>query len=142
VPVDLQALLASADPVEAVRGLARLRSLALSSGDFGLLEQVNVPASSAAAADSLISARLTETGHVLAGFSTVLTRVERPAESSPSRAVVGIGAATTPYREQDAAGAVVAEAAAGAEQRLRLVLVPVEGRWRIQEILPGTSVGG
>jgi hypothetical protein len=56
--------------------------------------------------------------------------------------VVAIGAATTPYREQDAAGAVVAEAAAGAEQRLRLVLVPVEGRWRIQEILPGTSVGG
>ena len=139
---DLDALLASADPEEAVRALARLRSLAFSSGNFRLLEQVNVPASSAAAADGRISALLTESGHVLAGFSTVLTRVESAAGGTPTRAVVAVSAATTPYREQGPAGEIVAEAAAAAEQRLRLVLVPVGGRWRIQEILPEVSSPG
>ncbi|MCB5275214.1 hypothetical protein BJG92_02762 [Arthrobacter sp. SO5] len=141
VPVDLQALLASTDPAEAVRGLARLRSLALSSGDFRLLEQVTVPASPAAEADARIRARLTESGHVLAGFQTVLTRVESSPDGGPSRSVVAVSAATTPYQEQDGAGTVVAGAGAGAHQRLRLVLVPVGGRWRIQEILPGTAAG-
>ncbi len=66
----MQAQLASPDPEEAVRGLARLRSLAFSSGDFGLLDQVNVPASAAAVADGRISARLKDSGRVLAGFTT------------------------------------------------------------------------
>jgi tRNA A-37 threonylcarbamoyl transferase component Bud32 len=139
---ELRALLASADPEDAVRGLARLRALAFSSGDFGLLEQVNVPASSAAMADGGISSRLSESGHILAGFSTALTRVEASPESSPARAVVAIRAASSAYQERDAAGAVVAEAAAGTEQRMRLVLVPVDGTWRIQEILPDDSPAG
>ena len=58
IPPEVQDQLASTDPEEAVRGLARLRSLAFSSGDFGLLDQVNVPASSAAVADGRISAGL------------------------------------------------------------------------------------
>ncbi|WP_427008070.1 protein kinase domain-containing protein [Pseudarthrobacter sp. H2] len=136
---ELRALLDSPDPEEAVRGLARLRALALSSGDFGLLEQVNVPASSAAMVDGGISTRLSESGHVLAGFSTALTRVEAYPESNPARAVVAISAASSAYQERDAAGAVVAEAAAGGEQRMLLVLVPVDGAWRIQEILPDDS---
>ena len=65
----------SQDPEEAVRGLARLRSLAFSTGDFRLLDQVNVPASSAAVADGRISASLKESGRVLAGFTTLLTQV-------------------------------------------------------------------
>jgi serine/threonine protein kinase len=139
---ELRALLDSADPEEAVHGLARLRGLALRSGDLGLLGQVNVPASSAALADAEISSRLSGSGHVLAGFSTVLTRVEASPESSPARAVVAISAASSAYRERDAAGEVVAEAAAGSEQRMLLVLVPVDGAWRIQEILPDGSPAG
>ena len=142
VRADLDALLASVDPEEAVRGLARLRSLAFSSGNFRLLDQVNVPGSAAAGADGRISALLTESGHVLAGFATVLTRVEGTAGGTATRAVVAVSAATTPYREQDPAGEVVADAAATPEQRLQLVLVPVDGRWRIQEILPEVSSAG
>ncbi|MEC5179969.1 serine/threonine-protein kinase [Arthrobacter sp. CG_A4] len=142
VRADLDALLASVDPEEAVRGLARLRSLAFSSGNFRLLDQVNVPGSAAAGADGRISALLTESGHVLAGFATVLTRVEGAAGGTATRAVVAVSAATTPYREQDSAGKVVADAAATPEQRLQLVLVPVDGRWRIQEILPEESAAG
>jgi hypothetical protein len=142
VPLELRVLLESPDPEEAVRGLAGVRSLAFSSGNFGLLEEVNVPASPAAAADGRISSRLIESGHVLAGFSTTLSRVEDSAGSSPTRAVVAISATSSPYQERDAAGAVVAEAAAGGERRMRLVLVPVDGRWRIQEILPEASSAG
>ncbi|HEX9087972.1 MAG TPA: protein kinase, partial [Arthrobacter sp.] len=136
VPSEVQAQLASPDPEEAVRGLARLRSLAFSSGDFRLLEQVNVPASSAAAADGRISASLKESGHLLPGFSAVLTHVAAAGESRGSLAVVSVTAATSAYQERDATGAVVADAAAAPEQRLRLVLAVVEGRWRIQDILP------
>ena len=133
---DLEALLASADPVEAVRGLARLRSLALSSGDFRLLDAVNAPDSAAAASDGRIKAQLSASGHVLAGFSTSLTRIETTAESSPARAVVAITTAPSAYREIDGNGATVAEVPAASAQQLHLVLVPVDGRWRIQDVLP------
>ncbi|MCU1554547.1 MAG: serine/threonine protein kinase, partial [Arthrobacter sp.] len=137
VPQDIQALLGSEDPAEAVRGLARLRSLAFNSGDLHLLDEVNAPESPAAAADGRIRARLRQTGHVLTGFSTVLGAVERAMDSGPLRTVLAVSVAQSAYQERDARGAIVAEAGAGGEQRLRLVLVPVNGRWRIQEILPG-----
>ena len=140
LPPGVQAQLSSPDPEEAVRGLARLRSLAFSSGDFGLLEQVNVPASAAAVADGRISARLTESGRVLAGFTTLLTHVSRDVaqtgDGGRSLAVVAVTASTSAYQERDASGAVVADAAAAPEQQLRLVLSTVEGLWRIQDILP------
>ena len=138
VPPEMQAQLDSPNPEEAVRGLARLRSLALSTGDFRLLDQVNVPASSAAVADGRISAGLEESGRVLAGFTTLLTQVAAT-EDSGRRAVVAVAVSTSAYQERDAAGAVVAEAAAAPEQRLRLVLAPVEGRWRIQDVLPADA---
>jgi hypothetical protein len=50
---------------------------------------------------------------------------------------VAVTASTPAYEERDATGAVLADAAAAPEQRLRLVLATVEGRWRIQDILPG-----
>lgn len=142
VPEDIQALLGSEDPAEAVRGLSRLRSLAFNSGDLRLLDDVNVPGSPAAAADGRTGARLRETGHVLTGFATVLTAVERATASGPLRTVLAVRAAPSAYQERDARGALVAEAGAGGEQRLRLVLVQVEGRWRIYEILPGTLAPG
>ena len=142
VPPDLQIQLASPDPAEAVHGLARLRSLAFSSGNFRLLEQVNAPASSAAEADGLISARLRESGRVLTGFSTVLSQVSASRDSGSLLAVVAVSAGTSAYQERDAAGVVLADGAAVAEQRLRLVLLPVEGRWRIQDILPADDAAG
>lgn len=142
VPPDLQIQLASPDPAEAVHGLARLRSLAFSSGNFRLLEQVNAPASSAAEADGLISARLRESGRVLTGFSTVLSQVSASRDSGSLMAVVAVSAGTSAYQERDAAGVVLADGAAVAEQRLRLVLLPVEGRWRIQDILPADDAAG
>ncbi|HEX9229567.1 MAG TPA: serine/threonine-protein kinase [Arthrobacter sp.] len=139
LPPGVQAQLASQDPQEAVRGLSWLRSRAFSTGDFRLLDQVNVPASSAAMADDQISASLGESGRVLSGFTTRLTRVALTGDSSLPRAVVAVTVSTSAYQERDAAGAVVAKVAAAPEQRLRLVLAPVGGRWRIQDILPAAS---
>ena len=136
VPAELQELLAAPRPEDAVRGLAGLRSYALSSGNIGLLERVNVPESPAADADAGVAARLAASGHVLDGFETRLSLVKRQPESTAARAVLSLVVATPPYRERDAAGTVVARAVAVPQQRLRLVLAPVDGRWRIQEILP------
>lgn len=139
VPPALQEQLASPDAAEAVRGLAGLRSLALSTGDFGLLDQVNVPASSAAVADRQIAAGLEEAGRVLSGFSIHVARAERTDDGGGPLAVVAVTAGTSAYRESDSRGAVLAEAAAAPEQQLRLVLATVEGRWRIQDILPAAA---
>jgi hypothetical protein len=136
VPGDVKGLLLSQKPDEAARGLAWLRSAALSSGKLGLLDEVNAEDSPAADADSRISGRLRESGHVLAGFGTTLTRSEAEPGGSAARAVVAVTAVTSGYKETDAAGTVVAAVEAGSEQRLRLVLVSSGGRWRIQEILP------
>ena len=150
IPPEVQAQLDSPNPEEAVRGLARVRSLAFNTGDFRLLDHVNVPASSAAVADERISAGLKESGRVLAGFTTVLAQVAVTGDSVSPRAVVAVAVSTSAFQERDAAGAIVAETAAAPEQRLRLVLAPVEGRWRIQDVLPadagtpgsGTPAGG
>lgn len=133
---ELQELLEAPRPEDAVRGLAGLRSYALSTGNIGLLERVNVPESPAAAADAGVAARLAASGHVLDGFETRLSLVKRQPESTAARAVLSLVVASPPYRERDAAGTVVARAVAAPQQRLRLVLAPVDGRWRIQEILP------
>ncbi|MCX6498000.1 MAG: serine/threonine-protein kinase [Arthrobacter sp.] len=142
VPAELQELLAAPRPEVAVRGLAGLRSYALGTGRLGLLEQVTVPASPAAAADAEVGSRLAASGHVLDGFEARLSLVESLPESTAVRAVVSLSVASPPYRERDGAGTVVAEAEAAAEQQLRLVLVPVDGRWRIQEVLPGLPAAG
>lgn len=135
VPAELRDLLGSTDPAAAARGLAALRSLAFSSGNLGILGEVNAPASGPAAADARISARLAETGHRLHGFSTTLTRAVESPGSDPARAVLAVTAVTSPYQELDAAGRVVADWPAGDELRMRLALVRVDGVWRISEIL-------
>ncbi|WP_104176321.1 serine/threonine-protein kinase [Arthrobacter sp. Y81] len=138
VQTDARQLALSQKPEEAARGLAQLRSAAFSSGKLELLDEVNLENSPAAAADARISGRLRDSGHVLAGFDTTLTRAETEPDGSGSRAVVAITAVTSAYRETDAGGSVVAAEAAGSEQRLRLVLISYGGRWRIQEILPAS----
>lgn len=137
IPGHVSAQLASADPVEAVQGLAWIRSLAFSSGRLELLDQVNAPGSPALAADERIRGRLQASGHVLAGFTSTLSNVQVRPGSSSGRALVGVTSATSSYEEQDRSGTVVAAGNAGEGQELLLVLVPVDGRWRIVEILPG-----
>lgn len=137
IPDSVRAQLGSADPREAVQGLAWIRSLAFSSGRLDLLDQVNAPGSAAAAADERISGPLRENGHILAGFAGTLSNVRTHGDSSATRAVVGVTSATSSYEEQDPSGTVVAAGPAAAGQELRLVVVPVDGAWRIAEILPG-----
>lgn len=136
VPEAVRSQLRSGDPAEAVKGLAWLRSLALSEGRPDLLGEVNVGNSPAAAADLRISDRLLQSGHVLAGFTTSLTDIRRLPESTGTRAVVAVAAETSGYEERTAAGAVVATGAPQAGRELRLVLLRVDGQWLISEILP------
>ncbi|MDF9751767.1 serine/threonine-protein kinase [Arthrobacter sp. ES3-54] len=142
IPGELRELLESADPGQAVRGLAALRSLAFSSGNLRLLQEVNVPASAAADADATIGARLAAAGHVLSGFETTLARVQTVVDGGPDRTVVAVSAVSSPYQERDAAGQVVAEAPAGKEIRLRLVLASIDGRWRIAQVLGEDPASG
>lgn len=137
IPADITARVGAADPGEAVQGLAALRSLAFSSGRLELLDQVNVQGSTAAAADEQIGGPLRASGHVLAGFTSFLSEVRVLPDSDDNRAVVALTSAASPYEEQDRSGALVAKGPAAPAQQLKLVLVQVEGKWRILEILPG-----
>jgi serine/threonine protein kinase len=130
---------ASPDPAVAVQGLALLRSLAFSGGQLELLDEVNQHGSGAAAADLGISARLRESGRRLSGFSTTLTEVQAEEGGNGTRTVVAVTSASSAYEETDGQGDVMATGAAAAGQRLRVVLVSVDGRWRVSEILPGTG---
>lgn len=137
VPAEVTAQLQSVDPVEAVRGLAAVRSLALSSGRLELLDLVNAPGSAASAADTRIKDELQASGNILAGFTSTVADLQVQPGSPSSRVVVAVTSATSSYEERDGSGAVVASAPQGAEQQLRLVLVPVDGQWRISDVLPG-----
>jgi hypothetical protein len=137
IPEDVTAKLGSADPAEAVHGLAALRSLAFRSGRWELLDQVNVQGSTAAAADERIGGPLRESGHVLAGFTSILSEVRVQPDSNSKRAVVTVTSAASSYEEQDRTGALVATGLAAPARQLQLVLLPAEGKWRITEILPG-----
>ncbi|MBT2549417.1 protein kinase [Arthrobacter sp. ISL-65] len=136
LPDDVRRRLAAKDPLEAVHGLAQLRSLALREGRLHLLDDVNAPNTPAQAADRRIRTGLEKSGTVLDGFTTSLSGARRLPESTPARAVVAVTSSTAAYEERSAGGAVVAIGARQQDVRLRLVVVPVEGRWRIADILP------
>jgi serine/threonine protein kinase len=136
VPQEVREQIDSRAPDQAALGLAWLRSRALSSGRLGLLAEVNVKGSLAEDADAKTAAVVAGSGHSLAGFTTTLSKVVTEPESTASRAVLGVTASTSAYEERDSSGAVVANQPASGEEQLRLVLLLVDGRWRIQEILP------
>lgn len=131
-------LAASAQPAEALRGLAALRDHAFRSGQVDLLAEVNASGSPAAAADHLTAERLSGSGRVLSGFSSTLTDVRTEPGATETRAVVRATAATSAWEEKDTTGTVAAKGAAAPGQSLRLVLVAGDGMWRISEIFPGS----
>lgn len=125
------------DPALAVRGLAALRDYAFNSGRLELLADVNVPGSAAAAADERIAAALRPTGQRLAGFTSTLSGVAADEGGTGRRAVVRVVAATSGYSTTGGEGSVVATGAATGPQPLRLVLLRLDGEWRVSDILPG-----
>ncbi|TSE16200.1 hypothetical protein B1A87_010285 [Arthrobacter sp. KBS0703] len=110
--------------------------MAFRDGKPELLDEVNARNSPAAEADRKISARLQDSGSVLAGFTTSLTSVRTLQESTKARAVVALTSATSGYEERLADGTVVAVGGPQPGAELRLILVPVNGMWRIADILP------
>lgn len=128
---------AATDPVRALPGLAALRDHAFRSGKLELLDEVNADGSPAAAADREIGDRLRSSGLVLAGFTSFLSGVTAEDGATGARAVVRATSSTSLYEEKDAGGSVLATGAASAGRPLRLVLVSVDGKWLISEILPG-----
>jgi serine/threonine protein kinase len=135
VPAAVRHQLQSPDPLEAVKGLAALRSFALGQGRQELLREVNAGNSPAAAADARISARLQESRSVLEGFSTTLSGIRLLPESTKERAVVAVTAVASGYVQRSAAGTAATSPAQPAVN-LRLVLLKVKGRWLVSEILP------
>ncbi len=127
----------SPDPIQAVRGLAALRDLAFSTGDLGLLGEVNAEGSPAAITDERTAERLRSSGSVLAGFSSTLADLRTEEGATPAQAVVRVHSGSSAYEEKDARGSVVGTGSAGSGRQLRLVLAAVDGAWRISEILPG-----
>ncbi|MEV8132087.1 protein kinase [Pseudarthrobacter oxydans] len=127
----------ASDPIQAVQGLAALRDLAFSTGELGLLDEVNAGGSPAAAADGRTAERLRSSGHVLAGFSSTLAELHLEDGATAARALVRVRSSSSAYEEKDAGGSVVGTGPATTSRQLRLVLVTVGGAWRISEILPG-----
>lgn len=127
----------SADPLLAVTGMAALRDHALSSGSLELLEAVNAPGSPAAAADQRLAAHLDSGGLRLDGFTSTLSELTADDGATGALAVVRLTSATSAYRTVDAGGTEVAAGTPSPAQRLRLVLLRVDGQWQISEILPG-----
>lgn len=133
----------AADPVLAVQGLAALRDYAFSSGQLELLADVNAPGSPAAAADERIAGQLHAARHRLEGFTSTLTGVAAEDGGTPVQAVVRATSATSGYHAVSAEGTVLAVGVPSPPQPLRLVLVSVDGRWRVSDILavPGSGEG-
>lgn len=130
---------ASADPVLAVSGLSALRDGAIRKGNPELLAEVNVAGSAAAAADDAFMARLVASGLRLDGFTSSISDASLVGAATDARAVVAVTAATSDYREVDASGAVLSSAPERGSQRLHVVLLAVDGYWRVSEILPDTG---
>ncbi|WP_104092205.1 serine/threonine-protein kinase [Arthrobacter sp. GMC3] len=144
VPAGVRAEMLSHDPVAALTALAWVRTYALSSANFTLLEAVNAAGSPASQADAALARALKESGHSYAGLTThvvdaavAATRLAAEGGEDPSAtAAVRATVTTSPFAEQDAQGAVVHQQEKELRQELDIVLMLVNARWVIQEILP------
>ncbi|MFD1214717.1 serine/threonine protein kinase, partial [Arthrobacter sp. GCM10027362] len=134
VPGRVSAALASRDPAAALAGLAWLRTEAIRTRSTGLLDDVNVADSAAMAADREIIGALLARDHWLSGLETGVGSVE-PAAASGTTAVLSAVVTTSAFQEHSRAG-LVREAAEPKEQRLKVRLEHVDGRWLVSAVLP------
>ncbi|ALE91858.1 hypothetical protein AOC05_05140 [Arthrobacter alpinus] len=144
VPAGVRAEMISDDPAIALTALAWVRSYALSNVNFTLLEAVNAAGSPAALADTAIARALEKAGHSYAGLTTAVAEASvsarapqpRGAQASSATATVSAMITTSAFAEQDARGEVVHQQTTEQRQKLDIVLIFLNGRWMIQEILP------
>lgn len=144
MPAGVRAEMISDDPAIALTALAWLRSYALSNVNFTLLEAVNAAGSPAALADTAIARALEKAGHSYAGLTTAVAEAAvspqasqtRGAQASSATATVSAVITTSAFAEQDAHGEVVHQQTTEQRQKLDIVLIFLNGRWMIQEILP------
>ncbi|MFQ4150469.1 serine/threonine-protein kinase [Arthrobacter sp. LAPM80] len=145
LPAGIQKDLADHDPVVALPALAWVRSYALSNADAGLLAKVNAPGSAAFKADQQVVQELKDRGHTLTGLDTGIshagtdyvgaTETGDPGPSVRPLATVRATVTTSPFAEQDAAGANVHTQTQEQSQELTIVMVREDSRWQIQQIL-------
>ncbi|SEE21687.1 Protein kinase domain-containing protein [Arthrobacter alpinus] len=147
LPQDIRTGLLAHDPVAALRALSWTRAYALSNADPVLLEKINAPNSVAAEADRGVGNELEKLGHTFTGLeisvsneSTDFAKDPRTGGDSgsahdPLVATVRATVTTSAFAEQDEAGAVVYHQSAAQTQELAIVLIRVEQRWTIQEVL-------
>ncbi|KRE84990.1 protein kinase domain-containing protein [Arthrobacter sp. Soil764] len=129
------------DPVLAVQGLAALRDYAFSSGRLELLSEVNASGSAAAAADERTAGELHASRRRLDGFTSTLSGMVVEDGGTAHQAVVRVTSAASGYHTVSADGTVLAAGAPSPPQPLRLVLVMVDGRWRVSDILAASGSG-
>ena len=132
----------AADPAQALPALAALRARAFATADPGLLEHVDAPGSPALQADRGQLGRLVRDGHLLRGLTMEVA--VRASDASSGTGIVDpagdaavklrVAAATSAYSVEDASQTVVHQEPAQ-QQEITLVLVRVDGAWKISAVL-------
>lgn len=148
LPAEIQEGLWSQEPIAALHALAWVRAYGLSTVNSALLAKVNVPGSPALEADDAIAQELKDRGHSFTGLqirvseaSTDFSQSSRPGGDSgsatdPPRATVSAVVSTSAFAEQDGAGTLVHRQEQEQRQSLDIVLMRVDSRWAIEQILP------
>lgn len=146
----LQTETSAADPAHALAALAELRSRAFASADPGLLEHINAPGSEALQADQDQVGRLVRDGHVLRGLEMQVSVLEPIAAAGtagpaairlpdtsgrPETAELRVLLEVSGYAQTDSGGTVIHREEAR-HQEVRLVLLRLDGSWRISRVLP------
>ncbi|WP_328295613.1 protein kinase [Kineococcus sp. NBC_00420] len=125
-------VLRGVDPVAVVTELADRRASALSSGEAGALDRVDVPGSSAAATDRAVLDDLARAGTTLTGlgFAVSDVRVESRTEEQWTLSADVV----TSAHETVAADGARTSVPQSAPRTSRLILDRVEGEWRISAV--------
>ena len=125
-------VLRGTDPVAVVTELADRRASALSSGEAGALDRVDVPGSSAAAADRAVLDDLARAGTSLTGLGFAVSDVR--VESGTGEQWTLSTDVVTSAHETVAADGARTSVPQSAPRTSRLTLDRVEGEWRISAV--------
>ncbi|MEZ0490773.1 protein kinase [Kineococcus sp. TBRC 1896] len=120
------------DPLAVVTALADRRAVALSSGEAGALEAVDVPGSAARAADEAVLTDLTASGTTFEALAFDVRQVRETART-PDRWVLEADVTTAEHVVVSSTGARTT-VPAGDPRTSRLTLERVEGEWRVSAV--------